>query len=142
MNNIKILIADDHHLMRESIKSILSKVDNFFVDTAVNGLEVLQKLEIMKPDLVLMDIRMPLLDGIQATKQIKQKQPNVKIIIISALKENEYIIESLKAGANGYLFKDTITEYLIKAIQQVFNGKYYIDENISQELIKDYLSKI
>jgi len=138
---VKILIADDHVLFRESIESFLSKKDNIIIlGTASDGFDVIKKTEEFKPDLILMDIRMPALNGINATKIIKQKFPEINIIIISALKESEYIIESLKAGAKGYFLKDSGLDTLVPAIEKVMNNEYYLDEKLSQEIIKNIIN--
>jgi len=137
---IKILIADDHILFRESIESFLSKQDNIIIlGTASDGFDIIKKTEELKPDLIFMDIRMPALNGINATKIIKQKFPEINIIIISALKEREYIIESLKAGSKGYILKDSGLDKLVLAIEKVMNNEYYLDEQISQEIIQNFI---
>lgn len=128
---IKILVADDHSLMRSGIKSIVAKRKELqIVSEAVDGFEAVKRAEESKPDIILMDIRMPRLDGLKAIKEIIKADSETRIIVISALKDEEYIIESFRSGAKGYVLKDSVNENLLSAIDSVLSGKTYLDKNI------------
>ena len=100
---IKILIADDQELIRDSLRIVLSGNPDFSVDTAANGIEVVRAVRRDKPDVILMDIRMPEMDGVQCTQIIKENYPEIKIIILTTFDDDEYIFSALKHGASGYL---------------------------------------
>ncbi len=129
---IKILVADDHSLMRSGIKSIVAKRKELqIISEAVDGFEAVKRAEESKPDIILMDIRMPRMDGLKAIKEIIKTNSETRIIVISALKDEEYIIESFRSGAKGYVLKDSVNENLLSAIDSVLSGKIYLDKNIS-----------
>ena len=115
---IKVLIVDDQSLIREGLRMMLSLYDNIFlVGEASNGKEAIEILGNKEVDLVLMDIRMPIMDGVEATRIIKEKYPEVKVLILTTFNEDEYIFEGLKNGADGYLLKDISSEELVKSIE-------------------------
>jgi DNA-binding NarL/FixJ family response regulator len=128
---IKILIADDHNLMIDGIKTTLSDIaDMQIVAGANNGLEVLKILEHTKVDVVLMDINMPLMDGLDCTKTISQQYPDIKVIALSQYNESRFIKRMVINGASGYLLKDAQKEELVKAIRTVFAGEQYYGRNL------------
>ena len=134
---IKILIADDQQLVRESLMIVLNAQDNFEVTGIVeNGYLALQAIKDEKPDIVLMDIRMPKLDGVQCTKMIKEKYPEIKIIILTTFDDDEYIFHALKNGASGYLLKGTSTDNLCKAINTVYSGQSMINPDVASKVVK------
>jgi DNA-binding NarL/FixJ family response regulator len=134
---IKILIADDQQLVRESLMIVLNAQDNFEVTSIVeNGYLALQAIKDEKPDVVLMDIRMPQLDGVQCTKLIKEKYPDIKIIILTTFDDDDYIFNALKNGASGYLLKGTSTEDLCKAINTVYSGQSMINPDVASKVVK------
>jgi DNA-binding NarL/FixJ family response regulator len=134
---IKILIADDQQLVRESLMIVLNAQDNFEVTSIVeNGYLALQAIKEEKPDVVLMDIRMPQLDGVQCTKLIKEKYPDIKIIILTTFDDDDYIFNALKNGASGYLLKGTSTEDLCKAINTVYSGQSMINPDVASKVVK------
>ena len=142
MNNISVLVAEDHTIVRQGLRSILEK--EFSIDVsgeASDGKEVVDKVGRLNPDIVLMDINMPLLNGIDATRQIKKEFPEVRIIMLSMHSSEEYIFQSFKAGASGYLVKQTADTELISAIQMVHQGNYFLNSSISRTLVQDYLQK-
>lgn len=142
MNNISVLVAEDHTIVRQGLRSILEK--EFSIDVsgeAKDGKDVVEKVGRLNPDIVLMDINMPLLNGIDATRQIKKEFPGVKIIMLSMHSSEEYIFQSFKAGASGYLVKQTADTELISAIQMVHQGNYFLNSSISRTLVQDYLQK-
>ncbi len=134
---IKILIADDQQLVRESLMIVLNSQENFEVTSIVeNGYLALQAIKEEKPDVVLMDIRMPKLDGVQCTKMIKEKYPDIKIIILTTFDDDDYIFNALKNGASGYLLKGTSTEDLCKAINTVYSGQSMINPDVASKVVK------
>ncbi|MCY1151142.1 MAG: response regulator transcription factor [Sphaerochaetaceae bacterium] len=134
---IKILIADDQQLVRESLMIVLNAQENFEVTSIVeNGYLALQAIKEEKPDVVLMDIRMPKLDGVQCTKMIKERYPDIKIIILTTFDDDDYIFNALKNGASGYLLKGTSTEDLCKAINTVYSGQSMINPDVASKVVK------
>lgn len=113
---IKVLIADDQELIRQSLKIVLSaNKDIEIVGTACNGNEVVESVRKYKPDVILMDVRMPEMDGVQCTKVIKESYPNIKIIVLTTFDDDEYIFNALKYGASGYLLKGVSMDELVRA---------------------------
>ncbi len=136
----RILIADDHQLFREGMVNLLSDASNIeIVAQAENGKEAVELAVINNPDLIIMDIRMPVLSGVQATEQIKLRMPDMNIIALSMHSEKHYIKGMLEAGASGYLFKNCTYAQLINAIDTVMAGKKYLGDEITEVLIDDYL---
>lgn len=121
---IKVLIVDDQKLIREGLSMMLSLYDSVeVVDGVEDGKRAIEYLGKNEVDLILMDIRMPGMDGVEATKVIKEKYPSIKIIILTTFNEDEYIFEGLKNGADGYLLKDISSEDLVKSIEAVYGGR-------------------
>jgi DNA-binding NarL/FixJ family response regulator len=136
---IKVLLADDHTIVRQGLKLILSsRPDLEVVGEAANGREVLDLAEKLKPDVILMDVAMPELNGIEATRRLHQISPRTKVLVLSMHKEAVYVREILKAGARGYILKDAIDTELVNAIQSVARGDGYISPAISGALLSDY----
>lgn len=134
---IKVLIADDQALIRESLQIILSNYADIEVVAAVaDGKEVLEKIPQLHPHLVLMDIRMPVMDGVLCTKEIKERYPNVKIIILTTFDDDDFIFSALKYGASGYLLKGVSTDELYQAIHTVNNGGAMINPNIATKVFE------
>lgn len=139
---IKILIADDQQLIRESLKIILSTDQDFDVlDLVENGKKVLESIEKEKPDIVLMDVRMPEMDGVECTKIIKEKYPDVKVIILTTFDDDEYIFHAIKNGASGYLLKGCSFEELSKAIHEVLMGGAMFNPSVASK-ITHFFSKM
>jgi DNA-binding NarL/FixJ family response regulator len=136
MDTIKILLADDHKLIREGIKTYLQTRKEFEVmGEAENGEEAVSKALSLKPDVILMDINMPKMDGIQAISQIKKESPDTKIIVLTVFTQNEKVFPAINAGADGYLLKDVLPEDLTDAIHSVVNGKPAVHPEIVQKLM-------
>lgn len=134
---IKILIADDQELIRESLKIILDmNSDIKVVGLAEDGQKVLEQLEKNLPDIILMDIRMPELDGVLCTKIVKEKYPDVKIIILTTFDDDEYVFYALKYGASGYLLKGCSVQELTSAIHTVMNGGSILNQGVITKVVK------
>lgn len=134
---IKILIADDQELIRESLKIILDmNSDIKVVGLAEDGQKVLEQLEKFLPDIILMDIRMPELDGVLCTKIVKEKYPDVKIIILTTFDDDEYVFYALKYGASGYLLKGCSVQELTSAIHTVMNGGSILNQGVITKVVK------
>lgn len=133
---IKILIADDQELIRDSLRIVLAGNSDFSVNTAANGIEVVRAVRRDKPDVILMDIRMPEMDGVQCTQIIKENYPEIKIIILTTFDDDEYIFSALKHGASGYLLKGISADRLIEAIHKVYHGNAMINEDIAGKVVK------
>jgi len=132
---IRVLIADDHKLFREGIKSILKEDSNIqVVVEATNGIEILQKLEMEPVDIILMDIDMPQMDGVMATRKVKEKFPDTKVLILSGYHNVKFILDVMNAGASGYLVKDAENLDLINAIQALSQGNSYLSKKIAEQL--------
>lgn len=133
---IKMIIADDQAIVREGLSLVLSFDDEIeIVFEATNGQDVLDYLKDHDCDMVLMDIKMPVLDGVDATKLVHQQYPDVKILILMTFNDYEYIFQALKNGANGYLLKDTDSKELITDIKKVHNNESIIGSQISDSLV-------
>ena len=134
---IRVLIADDQELIRESLKIILSAYSDIEVVGAVgDGTEVLEAVPQLKPDLILMDIRMPKMDGVLCTKVLKEDYPQIKIIILTTFDDDDFIYSALKYGASGYLLKGTSMENLHDAIVTVNDGRAMLNPEIATKVFK------
>lgn len=139
---IKVLIVDDQSLIREGLSMMLSLYDSIIiVGESTNGKEAIKFLDKEEVDLILMDIRMPLMDGVEATKIIKERYPKVKVLILTTFNEDEYIFEGLKNGADGYLLKDISSEELVKAIETVYRGNMLLQPDVAKKIIGAMSSK-
>ena len=138
---INIILADDQEIVREGIKMILSLYEEInVIGEAENGKQLVSLLEKSLPDVILMDVRMPIMDGVEATKIIKEKYKNVKVIILTTFNEDEYIFKAIKNGADGYLLKDAGSEYIIKAIKSVYDGAMLLDPEVTAKVVKAFNS--
>lgn len=133
---IKVLIVDDQSLIREGLTMMLSLYDTIsLVGEATNGKEAIELLDKEEVDLILMDIRMPIMDGVEATKEIKENYPEVKVLILTTFNEDEYIFEGLRNGADGYLLKDISSQELVKAIKTVYEGNVLLQPDVARKMI-------
>jgi len=140
--SIRVIIADDHKLFREGLVNLLSdSADIEIVAEAENGNDVFHKAKELKPDIVIMDIGMPVLNGVDATKILIRELPDIKVIALSMHSDKQYIKGMLEAGASGYLFKNCTYNQLIDAINSVNNGKIYLGDEITEVVVHDYLGK-
>ncbi len=134
---IKIIIADDQQLICESLKIVLDANPDFSViDTARNGKEVLASIKKQKPDIILMDVRMPVMDGTTCTKYVKEKYPAIKVIILTTFDDDDFIFSALKYGASGYLLKGGSPKDLYHAIKTVYQGGAMINPNLTEKVFK------
>ncbi|MFV7235280.1 MULTISPECIES: response regulator transcription factor [Flavobacterium] len=135
-NTIRVVLADDHVFVRDGIKSLLENEVNIeVVGEATDGLEALKILGISKPDLLILDIRMPNLTGIEVVEKLRSQNNTVKIVMLSMHESEEYVLKSIKAGADGYLLKGSSKEEFLKALHTVANGGKYFSGDISSILI-------
>ncbi|UXP31835.1 response regulator transcription factor [Reichenbachiella agarivorans] len=141
MSKIKVILADDHIIVRNGIKILLeSNGDVEVIAEASNGEEALEKVKLLRPDILISDIRMPIMNGIEATSKIKEFSPNTKALILSMHDDEEYIIKSIESGASGYLLKDTTKEEFSKALHAIMDGQKYFSGDISNILVNSYLN--
>ena len=143
MNQIKVLIADDHTLIRAGIRELLQNINGIqVVGEASNGREALEKIIEISPDIVLLDIAMSELNGLEVAERVNKDFPTVSVIILSMYANEEYVLQALKVGANGYLLKDSAPNELEIAIRAVTRGETYLSPSISKTLVSDYLKRI
>lgn len=143
MKKIRVLLVDDHKIFRDGILSLFSGAKEIeIIDVASNSNEALQKIRNQKPDVVIMDISMPEISGIEIIKQIKEENISSKILVLSMHTKEEYVFNAIRAGANGYLPKEeTSKEELFKAIKEIIAGKEYFSNSISTIMQKYFLRK-
>lgn len=137
---IRILLADDHEVVREGFKSILERQGYEVVGEAPDGHEAVRLAEKLKPELAILDLAMPLLNGIEATRQILRVSPQTKTILLTMYKEDQYVLEALRAGVVGYILKTKAAKDLVQAVRQVSKGVAYLSPEISQTLVEVYRS--
>lgn len=143
MKQYRIILADDHAILRRGIRRIIDDGNDLKVIAEVgDGLELLEALNGITPDMVIADISMPKVRGIEATLEIKKRCPGVKVLILSMHKSKEYLIQALTAGADGYLLKEDTDEELFKAIQTVRRGSIYLSPNMEKEITRPYLEAL
>lgn len=136
---IKIAIADDHQMMIDGIKSLLKQEKNMTViGEALNGEELLKVIEKKKADVVLMDVRMPVMDGIEATQLITQRFPDVKVLMLTMYNSREYIEKLIKSGAAGYILKNTGKQELISAIETIYRGEHYYSREVTERFMESF----
>src|SRR6202167_1117615 len=139
MKRIRILLADDHAVVRQGFKMILGEQpDMEIVGEAGNGREALQLAESLKPDLVVMDVAMPELNGIEATRRMIDVAPHARVLALSMHKDSVYVREILRAGARGYLLKDSISSDLLAAVRDIARGEGYLSPGVSDAVLNDY----
>lgn len=140
MNRIRVLLADDHTILRDGIRALLEdQADMEVVGEAEDGLATVKMVAKLKPDIVVMDIAMPLLNGLEATRQIQRDFPQVKVLILTMHENEEYIRQVLATGAMGYILKDAAARELLGAIRAVYRGEAVLSPAITRLVIEDYL---
>ena len=135
---IRVYVTDDHPIVRRGIKQLLdTEPDIEVVGEATNGREAIADMDQLKPDIVLMDLVMPLMDGIEAIRQIKAGHPSIQILVLTSFATDDKVFPAIKAGALGYLIKDTGPDELVRAIRQVHQGQLTLHPSIAQKLLKE-----
>lgn len=139
MNTIKVLLAEDQTLMRQGLKTILDLEDGFaVVGEAGDGQQAIIQALALRPDIVLMDVQMPRMNGVEATAQIAAALPDTRVIILTTFDYDEYVFDGIKAGARGYLLKDTPADELLNAIRRVHAGESIIQPSIATRMIAEF----
>ena len=134
---VRVLVVDDQRLIREGIASLLEIQSGIaVVGTAANGQEAVAQAQDLTPDVILMDVRMPVLDGVQATKAIRQQLPSCQILMLTTFDDEEYVVKALQAGARGYLLKDIPVEDLAQAVRLTHAGIYQLDPSVAGSLVR------
>ena len=143
MDKIKILIVDDHAIMRDGIRALLSIHDDIeIVGEASEGKEAIEKTQELTPDVIIMDIAMPGLDGLEATRRIIKKHPKTKVLVLTQHDNKEYVLSTIKAGASGYVTKRALGSELISAIRAIHQGYSFLYPSIATALIQGYLDQV
>ncbi len=138
MKKIKVLIADDHTILRKGLRLLLSNTEKFeLVGEAENGFEAVELTTKLLPDIVLIDLVMPGMNGIEAIREIKLKSPQMPILVLTSFAEEENVFPAIKAGAMGYLLKDSPPEQLLKAIEDVYHGQSFLHPSIAYMVLKE-----
>ena len=137
---VRIVIAEDHTILREGLRSLLSSDPNFeIVGEAEDGREAIRCVEKLKPDLILTDLSMPRMNGMEAIREIKKISPKSKVLVLTVHNAEEYVLGTFQAGADGYLLKESTHVELVTAVNKVLSGKRYITPEISEKVIEGYL---
>ena len=143
MNQCRLVIADDHTIVREGIRSLLEAREDFVVlGEASTGREAISKVEELRPDIVIMDVSMPDLNGLEATRQIKKRFPECKILVLTMYEDKESIRRMLQCGASGYVVKKSAVSQLFDAIEAVVKGDAFFSPSISKIVLEDYIKEL
>jgi len=139
MNRIRVLLAEDHTIVRKGLRSLLDdETEIEVVGEAEDGQQAIELVQRVQPDVVLMDITMPVLNGLEATRQIKKLFPQVKVVVLTVHSTEEYIFQILRAGASGYVVKQAAVSELVQAIQTVHRGDSFLSPSISRQVVEEY----
>src|SRR6266567_1671208 len=140
---IRILLADDHTILRAGLKMMLNaQPDMEVVGKAQDGRQAIQESQRLQPDVVLMDITMPDINGIEATRQIKKLSPDMKVLILTMHEHDEYVFQALRAGAAGYMLKEAADTDLFSALRVIQSGKFYLSPAAQSVMVGDYLQRV
>ena len=139
---MQVIICDDQATVRDGLAMLLKlEPDIDIVGTAEDGAEAVEMAADKKPDLILMDLKMPIMNGVEATRQIKMKHPEIKVVVLNTYADDEWVFDSIQAGASGYLLKDTPREELIKAVRGTVTGKTYVDPSVAGKVLEQVSSR-
>ncbi len=142
MDKISVLIVDDHAVVRQGLRTFLDLQDDIdVVGEASNGAEAVEQVRRLLPDVVLMDLEMPEMDGIEATRQVRALSPRTQVIVLTSFSDNERVFPSIKAGAIGYLLKDVSPDDLVRAVQAANRGETQLHPEVARKLINEYSNR-
>lgn len=142
MSLIKLILVDDHAMVRSGLRMLLeAQTDMEIVEEAENGFEAVEKVQALKPDVVLMDVQMPELNGIDATREIKKVAPETAVLALTIYEDDQYFFEMLKAGASGYIPKRAAPDDLVAAIRTVSRGEVFLFPSLATRLVQDYVNR-
>lgn len=137
VERIRIFVVDDHIIVREGLKNLLRSMPSVeIVGEAISGEEALQKIKSLRPDVVLMDIKMPGMGGLKATRLISEKYRYIKVLVLTVYENEEYAFEALKAGASGYILKHATRDKLFEAIQAIYRGREFFENSLTKPIIR------
>lgn len=143
MTKIRVLICDDHAILRDGIKLLLnSQLDMEVVGEAIDGREAVEQARALQPDMILMDIAMPGLNGLEATKQIRRDVPDARVLVLTMYENDEYVSRMLEAGVLGYVLKKAAGTELVNAIRSIHQGEAFLYPSITKRLVEDYLRRV
>jgi len=138
---IRIVLADDHVLIRQSLKSLLEREGHQVVGEASDGQEAVRRVSSLQPDIVVMDISMPIVNGLNAAREVSSTFPKTKTILLTQHDEDQYVSEAIEAGVKGYVLKSQVANDLLEAIRQVVRGQVYLSPGVSRAVMEAYRSK-
>jgi DNA-binding NarL/FixJ family response regulator len=139
MNRVRILLVDDQALFREGVRTLLSMEPSIeIVGEASNGVEAVEDAKTLRPDLALMDLRMPAMGGVEATRRVRDAVPQCRVLVLTTFQEDEEIFDALRAGACGYLLKDTPSEKLVEAIHAAVRGESVIEPSVAAKVVAEF----
>ncbi len=141
MRPIRVVLADDHALVRHGLRALLEREGFKVVGEASDGLEVARAVPALQPDIAIIDISMPLLNGLGAAHELRKSSPRTKIVVLTQHDEDQYVAESIRAGVRGYVLKKQVATDLIEALRQVHRGSIYLSPGISSAIVEAYLSE-
>ena len=139
MTKIRVLVADDHAIVRDGIRALLALTEDIeVIGEAANGRDALKMVTRLSPDIVLMDIVMPLMDGLEATRRVHKEFPEAKVIVLTQYEDREYVLPVIEAGASGFISKAVASSELTSAIRSVYHGDSFLSPSIARLLVEDY----
>ena len=142
MGEIKIFLVDDHPLLRKGLRVLLENRGYTVVGEAYNGLEALERLSKTQADLVIMDIAMPLIDGIETTRRLKVESSGMRVLIFSDLNDSQYAVEAFKAGAMGYVLKSSDPDEVIIAVERIMKGQQFTSPEVTESMLGDFVEMV